>query len=216
MKTVPCEWKFEGSTCPDVPVENQFNWECDPRDGSCPYGQYPELDPITTTTTPTPPPTPPPATPPMTPPTTQLSTPLNTPPTPTIPPTLSPILVAVGSNPAVTSQPLVYPVQQANQGPVITVQSAPIIFSPNIQQSVGDNVQHAGPSAHGDGTHGGGNGDKFQNTLIRQLMREALRSHAKEREQYEARIQNTEEVLRFYRELNKRSESEIVNSTRKV
>lgn len=43
QKVEPCEWKYEGDVCPDVPLEEQkYDWDCDPREGGlCPDGQYP-------------------------------------------------------------------------------------------------------------------------------------------------------------------------------
>ena len=40
-KIVPCKWEFiDDQVCPDVPQAEQFDWQCDPRIGDCPYGQY--------------------------------------------------------------------------------------------------------------------------------------------------------------------------------
>ena len=37
-----CEWDYEdGRVCPDVPDEEKFDWECDPRTSKCEDGQYP-------------------------------------------------------------------------------------------------------------------------------------------------------------------------------
>merc|ERR1712025_342523 len=41
---VPCKWKIRNSeSCPEVPKEQQFDWECDPRREKCPQEQYPEF-----------------------------------------------------------------------------------------------------------------------------------------------------------------------------
>ena len=45
MTIVPCKWTFrDDKKCPDVPKESHFDWECDPRIGSCPQGQYPQAE----------------------------------------------------------------------------------------------------------------------------------------------------------------------------
>jgi len=45
-QVVPCKWEFEHSEkCPEVPLEEQFDWECDPREGhQCKPGQYPGME----------------------------------------------------------------------------------------------------------------------------------------------------------------------------
>jgi len=42
QKVEDCEWRYENDEkCPDVPEEEQYDWECDPRSETCPPGQYP-------------------------------------------------------------------------------------------------------------------------------------------------------------------------------
>jgi len=38
---IPCEWVYENDeACPEVPVEQHVDWECDPRNGTCEQNQY--------------------------------------------------------------------------------------------------------------------------------------------------------------------------------
>ena len=49
---VPCKWDYEDKeSCPEVPADQQFDWECDPRNGTCGERQYSGYEPVTTTTT---------------------------------------------------------------------------------------------------------------------------------------------------------------------
>ena len=49
---VPCEWDYvDKEDCPEIPADQQYHWECDPRNHTCADGQYSGYEPVTTPTT---------------------------------------------------------------------------------------------------------------------------------------------------------------------
>lgn len=49
-KVKDCEWKWaDDNVCPEVPIDEQYDWECNPNNDTCKEGQYPSEETTTTT-----------------------------------------------------------------------------------------------------------------------------------------------------------------------